>query len=320
VGWLVRPVGLASCALRTIEYIDGVGRVHRVSDESAAEVEREALWAFRGGAPVGLATELEFDLFPIGELWAGYLLWPAEHLTALAAAWTGALEQAPDTLTSTLAMLRLPPQGPFPEPLLNTTMVHLSYASTGGERGLAALRDGMRAVAEPAVDTTGPSDAARLSGIHLDPPAAVPARGMGRWLGPIIADVVVETFQAARIGQPDGLNMIELRHVESAAPGRDGALTRPPGPFLLHAVGAAASEQRRAEVDGCLARVEAVARPVDLGRAAPSFREGQPDPADAYTEPELRRLTQAAARTDPHRVFAFGRVPARIPGPDVGVP
>ena len=118
VGWLVRPFGLASSSLRTVEYVDGVGRIHRVSDEgderdesdeSADAVEREALWAFRGGAPVGIATELEFDLFPVSELWAGYLLWPAEHLTALAAAWTAALEQAPATLTSTLALLRLPP-------------------------------------------------------------------------------------------------------------------------------------------------------------------------------------------------------------------
>ena len=320
VGWLVRPYGLASSSLRAVEYVDGVGRLHRVSDDGGDEVEREALWAFRGGAPVGLATELEFDLFPVDDLWAGFLLWPAEHLTGLAAAWLTALAHAPDTLTSTLAVLHLPPQGPFPPPLLNTTVVHLSYASTGGEQGLTSLRDAMREVAEPAVDTTGPSDAATLSGIHLDPPVAVPARGTGRWLGPLPAGAVAGIFAAARIGQPDGLNMIELRHVATAAPARDGALTRPPGPFLLHAVGAADGDQRRADVDGYLARVEAAARPADLGRAAPSFREGQPDPADAYTEAELARLTQVATRTDPDRLFAFERVPARPPAPEIVLP
>jgi FAD/FMN-containing dehydrogenase len=324
VGWLARPFGLASASLRTVEYVDGVGRVHRVGDNSADggddEVEREALWAFRGGAPVGLATELEFDLFPVTELWAGYLLWPAEHLAGLAAAWIAALPQAPDTLTSTLSLLQLPPEGPFPETLLNTTVVHLSYASTGGEQGLASLRAAMRAVAKPAIDTTGPSDAATLSGIHLDPPVAVPARGLGRWLGPLTAGTVAQIFEAARIGRPDGLNMIELRHVDSAAPARDGALTRVPGPFLLHAVGAADSDQRRADVDAHLARVEAAARPADLGRAAPSFREGQPSPADAYPESELRRLTQVAAHTDPDRVFAFERVPDQPAAPEIVLP
>jgi FAD/FMN-containing dehydrogenase len=320
VGWLARPFGLASASLRTVEYVDGVGRVHRAGDDGADEVEREALWAFRGGAPVGLATELEFDLFPVTELWAGYLLWPAEHLAGLAAAWTDALPQAPDTLTSTLSLLQLPPEGPFPEPLLNTTVVHLSYASTGGEQGLTSLRAALRAVAEPAIDTTGPSDAATLSGIHLDPPVAVPARGLGRWLGPLTAGTVAQIFEAARIGRSDGLNMIELRHVDSAAPARDGALTRVPGPFLLHAVGAAGSDQRRADVDSYLARVEAAARPADLGRAAPSFREGQPSPADAYTQSELHRLTQVAAQTDPDRVFAFERVPDQPAAPEIVLP
>jgi FAD/FMN-containing dehydrogenase len=320
VGWLVRPFGLASSSLRAVEYVDGVGRIHRASGDSADDVEREALWAFRGGAPAGLATELEFDLFPVSDLWAGFLLWPAEHLTGLAVAWTNALAQAPDTLTSTLALLHLPPQGPLPDPLLNTTAVHLSYASTDGEQGLTALRSALRTVAEPSVDTTGPSDAARLSGIHLDPPAAVPARGMGRWLGPLPAGAVAGIFAAARIGQPDGLNMIELRHVATAAPARDGALTRPPGPFLLHAVGAADGDQRRADVDSFLARVETAARPADLGRAAPSFREGQPGPADAYTEAELRRLIQVSTRTDPDRVFAFARVPDQPPAPEIVLP
>jgi hypothetical protein len=141
----------------------------------------------------------------------------------------------------------------------------------------------------------------------------VPARGTGRWLGPLTADAVSAIFGAARVGQPDGLNMIELRHVDAPAgkrgPGRDGALIRVPGPFLLHAVGAADSDQRRADVDTYLGRVEEAARPADLGRAAPSFREGQPGPADAYTEPELRRLTALAAQTDPDRIFAFQRGP-----------
>jgi FAD/FMN-containing dehydrogenase len=314
VGWLVRPFGLASASLRAVEYVDGAGQVHRVSDDSTGEAGRAALWAFRGGAPAGLATELEFDLFPVSGLWAGYLLWPAAHLPALASAWAGALAAAPDTLTSTLSLLQLPPEGPFPQPLLNTTVVHLSYASAGGERDLAAMRSAMRAAAEPAVDTTGPSDAKTLAGIHLDPPSGIPARGTGRWLGPLTADAVTAIFAAARVGQPDGLNMIELRHVapaaSAAAAARDGALTRVPGPFLLHTVGAAPGDERRAEIDSYLRRVEDAARPADLGRAAPSFREGQPDPADAYPESERQRLTQVTAQGDPDRIFAFQRVPA----------
>ncbi len=223
VGWLARPFGLASSSLRAVEYVDGVGRVHRVSDDSADDIEREALWAFRGGAPVGLATELEFDLFPVSDLWAGYLLWPAEHLTALAAAWTGALEHAPDTLTSTLSLLADPAAGPVPRrpaehdrgaPVLRLDRRRAGpgAAARGDARGRRARRS-----TPPARPTPRPCPASTSTRRSPCPRAA-----LGRWLGPIIADVVVATFQAARIGQPDGLNMIELRHVDSAAQARNG--------------------------------------------------------------------------------------------------
>ncbi|HWG13066.1 MAG TPA: FAD-binding protein, partial [Streptosporangiaceae bacterium] len=213
VGWLARPFGLAAATLRSVQYVDGTGRVRLAAEDSPDPADREALWAFRGGAPVGIATELEFDLCPVTGLWAGYLLWPGHHLPALAAAWADALGAAPDTLTSTLSLLAIPPEGPFPDALKGTPAVHLSYASTAGEPGLAALRDALRAVAEPTVDTTGPADAARLATIHLDPPGGIPARGMGQWLAAAPADLIVAMADATRVGQPDGVSMIEIRHV-----------------------------------------------------------------------------------------------------------
>jgi hypothetical protein len=214
---------------------------------------------------------------------------------------------APDTLTSTLSLLGIPPEGPFPDVLKGTPAVHLSYASTAGEPGLAALRDALRAVAEPTVDTTGPADAARLATIHLDPPGGIPARGMGQWLTAAPADLIVAMAEAARVGQPDGLNMIEIRHVQSGAPAPDGALTRAPGPFLLHAVAAAGTDADRARVDTVLRNVKNSAAPADTGLAAPSFREGQPDAATACRPGDLRRLTAISQELDPAGVLMFVR-------------
>jgi FAD/FMN-containing dehydrogenase len=307
VGWLARPFGLASGSLRSVEYVDGDGRIRHAAQDSPDPADREALWAFRGGAPVGIATGLEFDLHPVDELWAGYLLWPGQHLPALAAAWADHLAEAPDALTSTLSLLGLPPEGPFPDELKGTAVVHLSYASIAGEAGLAGLRAALRAVAEPTVDTTGPADAATLTQIHLDPPPGIPARGLGQWLTEAPAELIVALADAARIGQKGGLNMIEIRHVASEAPAPDGALTRAPGPFLLHAVGAAPSDANRATVDAMLGGVLEAAAPADTGLSAPSFREGQPDDAGAFRPADLRRLTAIARELDPHRVLVFVR-------------
>ncbi len=312
VGWLTRPYGLASGSLRSVDYVDGTGRVRHAAEDSPDPADQDALWAFRGGAPVGIATELEFDLHPVADLWAGYLLWPGQHLPALAAAWAGHLAEAPDSLTSTLSLLALPPAGPFPDALKGTAVVHLSYCSVAGEAGLAGLRAALRAVAEPAVDTTGPADAATLAQIHLDPPGGIPARGMGQWLTGAPAELIVALAGAARIGQPGGLNMIEIRH---AGPGADlaarqvpdGALTRVPGPFLLHAVGAAPDDAARGRVDAALAAVLAAAAPADTGLSAPTFREGQPDDAGAYRPADQDRLTAIAAELDPDGTLAFVR-------------
>jgi NADPH:quinone reductase-like Zn-dependent oxidoreductase len=307
VGWLARPFGLASGSLRSVDYVDGTGRSRHAAEDSPDPADREALWAFRGGAPVGVATELEFDLHPVPDLWAGYLLWPGQHLATLAAAWAGALAEAPEALTSTLSLLGLPPEGPFPDELKGTAVVHLSYASVTGEAGLAGLRAALRAVAEPTVDTTGPADAEILTRIHLDPPSGIPARGMGQWLSAAPADLIVDLAGSARIGEPGGLNMIEIRHVASDAPAPDGALTRVPGPFLLHAVGAAPTDAGRAAVDAALNQVLEAAAPADTGLSAPTFREGQPDDAGAYRPAVLQRLVAISQQLNPDGVIVFVR-------------
>ncbi|MBV9795498.1 MAG: FAD-binding protein [Actinobacteria bacterium] len=312
VGWLARPFGLASGSLRSVDYVDGRGQVRHAAEDRPDQADRDALWAFRGGAPVGIATELEFGLYPVADLWAGYLLWPGDQLPALAAAWAGHLAEIPDALTSDLSLLALPPAGPFPDALKGTTVVHLSYASIAGEAGLAGLRAALRAAAEPAVDTTGPADPAKLAQIHLDPPGGIAARGVGQWLTAAPADLVVALADAARIGQPGGLNVIEFRHVGpgadlAARPVPDGALTSVPGPFLLHAVGLAPDDAARARVDAVLKKVLAAAAPADTGLSAPTFREGQPDDAGAFRPEVERRLRAISAELDPDGVLAFVR-------------
>jgi FAD/FMN-containing dehydrogenase len=311
VGWLVRPYGLASGSLRAVEYVDGEGIVRRAAEDAADPVDREALWAFRGGAAVGLATDLEIDLHPRGELWAGYLLWPGGELPQLAQAWTDALTSAPTRLTSTLSLLHISPAGPFPQELLGQVAVHLSYATTGGEQDLTAMREVVRAAAPPVIDTTGPADATALAAIHLDPPAGVPARGDAWWLNAEAASLVVSLFGLARIGQARGLGMIELRHVATTAPAYAGALSRPPAPFLLHAVGAAPDDTARSRVDEVLAEVADATAPAWLDRTVPSFREGQPDAGTAFGGAELARLTAVAEALDPGRVLVFQRGLAR---------
>jgi FAD/FMN-containing dehydrogenase len=310
VGWFVRKYGLASAALHAVEYVDGAGQLRRAAEDSTDPIDRKALWAFRGGAPVGIATSIEIALFRTPDLWTGSLLWPPGDLSPVATAWTAAIEAVSDSVTSSLSLLKLPPEGPFPDELLGNAVVHLSYASPDGKADLDVMRNAVHGAASPVVDTTGPGDVQSLSAIHLDPPNAVPARGTGRWLSSAATDLVGKIFDAARVGQPGGLSMIELRHTSSQAVGPHGALTNVPAPFLLHAVGEGADDDARTHTDAVLHNVETAGRVADIGRAAPSFREGQPDVADAWPPSDLAQLRDVRAALDPNRVLTFQRHPA----------
>jgi len=91
IGWLTAPHGLASAHLHAVDYVDGAGTARSATADADDEVDRAALWAFRGGGDVGIATALEFGLVAVPDLWAGYLLWPGDQLDAVAAAWSAAL-------------------------------------------------------------------------------------------------------------------------------------------------------------------------------------------------------------------------------------
>jgi FAD/FMN-containing dehydrogenase len=306
VGWLTRPHGLASAALRSVEFVDGEGVVREATEDAEREEDREALWAFRGGQPVGIATSLQFDLAPVPDLYAGYLLWPAADARAVVPAWAAALDALPSSVTSTMALLQLPPDDNFPPELRNSPAVHLSFASTTGADACSPLLDAVRAAAAPAVDTAGPSGAERLAGIHLDPPPGQPSRGVGRWLTDDAAARALDLFAAARIGESDGLRMIEVRHVAADASPRAGALTTVPAPFLMQGLGDASPEHLQ-NTEAALQRVERAAEPVDAGRAFPSFATGSSDPGAAFPEATAVRLATAAARLDPHGIFRFER-------------
>ena len=58
VGFLTRPHGMASSGLLAVDYVDGNGQIRRAEEDAPNAVDREALWAFRGGGGVGLATAL----------------------------------------------------------------------------------------------------------------------------------------------------------------------------------------------------------------------------------------------------------------------
>lgn len=315
VGWLTRPYGMASSSLLAVDYIDGSGQQRRAADDASDPVDREALWAFRGGGGVGIATRLTVELVAPEALWAGYQLWDITAFRPVAEVWASAMGEVGDALSTSISVLHTPPGSPLPASLRGVPIVHLALASPAGPDAAAPLLDALRGAPRPALDNTwAPADAARLAQIHLDPPDPLPALGIGRWLGPNTPALAGDVLHTA--AAPDSpVAMIELRNVDNSAPARDGAITSVPGPFLLHAVGLAADLDSRASTEQGLTQVRATARPADVGLAAASFAEGRAQVAEGLAPAGLRRLAAVSAAIDPHRRLA----PSRTLGTERGV-
>lgn len=300
-GWLTRPHGLASGSLTAVDYVDGAGQIRRASDDADDPTDRDAMFAFRGGGGVGLAAGLTFDLVRVEDLRAGFLLWPSEHLDAVVAAWVRALADIGPALNSSLGVLTAPGSPGVPKELRGARVVHLAVACASGPQDADALWEALGTVPSPTTNTWAPADADRLGGIHLDPPAAVPAIGMARWLDGTTPEVAVDVLRAA-VDSP--LEMAELRNVATDAGVRDGAMTRPPGDFMLHAVGGTDDPPAR---DASFARVRQAARSADTGLSIGSWVDGSTSVPDALPAAVRARVAAVRATIDPDGIIAPSR-------------
>ena len=298
LGWLSRPHGMASAALRSVEYVDGAGRIRVAAEDAADELDREAIFAFRGGGGVGVATSLEFDLVPVPDLHAGYLLWPVERLEVVVGAWASAVEKVGDDVATSVSVLHTPPAPPFPASLRGTPVVHLAVAASRGAAGAQPLLAAVRAAAAATVDTWGPADAAMLAQIHLDPPVATPALGEARWLTSAAPERAVDLLSVAAAPASE-IVMLELRSVGGDAPAREGAQTRAAGPYVLHAVAPLTSPEARPGIEEAFSDLREVAHQVDAGYSLGSWVEGATAVPDALPDDIRARVAGTADRVDP---------------------
>ena len=72
IGWYARRLGLQCNAITAVEVVLADGTFVRAT----ADADAELFWGLRGGgAPLGVVTALEFELFAIDSVVAGFLAW-----------------------------------------------------------------------------------------------------------------------------------------------------------------------------------------------------------------------------------------------------
>jgi FAD/FMN-containing dehydrogenase len=76
MGWLARRYGLAANSVLAVEIVTADGEARRAD----AEEHPDLFWAIRGGGgSFGVVTAIEFALYPLEQVYAGWLMWPFEQ-------------------------------------------------------------------------------------------------------------------------------------------------------------------------------------------------------------------------------------------------
>src|SRR5690242_11402790 len=216
IGWYARTHGLAANSLTAVELVIGDGTLVRASaDENPA-----LFWALRGGGgSFGVVTAMEFCSYPIESAYAGILMWDITETDRVLREWSAWAPGAPDEISTSFRVLRLPPMPDLPEFLQGRSLAVIDGAVLGSdERGEEILR-GLRAL-RPELDTFGRVPATSLVRLHMDPEGPSPFTSDSRMLGSFPGAAVDAFLAEAGPDATTSLLLAELRQL-------GGALARP---------------------------------------------------------------------------------------------
>jgi hypothetical protein len=207
-GPLSREFGVGSDHLRRVRLVtaDGVER-----DVDAGR-DPELFAALRGGkAGFGIVTELEVGLVPVARLYAGGVFFPGEAAPTILPAWRDWVATLPDEASSSIALLRLPPDPTLPPPLQGRFVVHLRFTTTASAERGAELLAPVRSLAEPIADLVGEMPAAALDAVHSDPTDPMPVWDASALLSELPDTALDALLAVAGPGVETPLIMAELR-------------------------------------------------------------------------------------------------------------
>jgi hypothetical protein len=303
IGWLSRRHGLTCNTITAAELVTAEGEQVRADSDQNAEL----FWALRGGGgDFGVVTALELELFPIAQVYAGSLMWPAQHGREILPAYLDWLRTVPDELTTGIRFLYLPPIPEVPEPLRGVPVIDVTGAFIGDAREGAALLDPLRSLAQPLIDGWAEIPASGLSRINGDPEQPTP----GLTHHTVVGDLTAEAAEAIiEVGGPDSgtpLLMVGTRHLGGAlasAPPDAGALGKVEGEHVVVGVGAVMAPDAGPAIQSALDEVIRALKPWATGTDYLNFADRPSDASRAFDADTYRRLLEVKAAVDPDGLF-----------------
>jgi hypothetical protein len=263
------------------------------------ETEPDLFWALRGGGgSFAIVTAIEFNLFPLTELYAGILWYPVDRAAEILKAWRAWTDEQPDEMTSVGRILQFPPIPEIPEPVRGQSFVVVQAIYAGepaeGERLVAPLR-----ALGPVMDTVAPIPTTELSRLHMDPEGPAPGSGDGGMLDDV-DDHLIDLFVERVVGTP--ILSAEIRHLGGAVARRDsrhGAIDAWDAPFVMFALGIAPTPEAREVVDAAVAALRETLEPWEADHTYLNFAETRRKAGTLFSSASYHRLRRIKAIVDP---------------------
>jgi FAD/FMN-containing dehydrogenase len=303
VGWQARKRGMQTNAVTAIELVTADGELIRADHDN----EPELFWALRGGGGnFGVVTALEFELYPLDEVYAGALFFPYERGDEVLHAWREWTQGLPDEVTSIGRLLQLPDLPEIPEAVRGQSFALVEAAFLGGEADGAELMRPLRELG-PSVDTFAMVPPKALTWLHMDPEDPVPYASGTIMTGDLPASAIDGLLEAAGPGSGARIESVELRHIGGAlarsAP-HHGARDTLDGSYLMFAVGAVMEPGDAEMVEAEAGRVVEALAPYASGSEYLNFVESPSyDTSKAFSAESWERLKRVRAEVDPEGVF-----------------
>jgi FAD/FMN-containing dehydrogenase len=309
VGWLARQYGAAAGSVRFAEVVTGDGRLRQVNEQSHSDL----FWGLRGGGGnFGIVTALEFELYPVKDVFGGFVVYPLalgkEALTAYAE-WT---KSVPDAMTSAVRLVHYPPAPVIPEPLRGASAIAIMACYNGSTSEGEALLKPLRSIGTPLLDTIRRMPYAQVGTIANDPAEAPPlftAMDSGG-LRALSSDAIDSLLRIAG-DRAAGIFLVEVRHM-------GGALARQPeasmpfsfrSPWFISALAAAPTPDALHGGERSLGTLLQALKPtltgerlingLDAGNAGPHLTRA------GYSPESYQRLVALKNKYDPGNIFRF---------------
>ncbi|GAA4859750.1 FAD-binding oxidoreductase [Pseudonocardia benzenivorans] len=304
LGPMARRFGFAADHVRRFTLVTADARIRDVTPET----EPDLFWAVRGGkGNFGIITEIEFDLMPVTRFYGGAVAFGAADAAAVLHAWREWAPTLPEDTTTSVALLRVPPDPALPEPLRGRFVVALRFAHLGPADEGAALLAPMRTVAEPVLDMVADLPYAAVDAVHMDPTDPMPVWDRGGALRELPAEAVDALLATAGPDVDVPLAMVELRllggavgrpaEIPNAVSGREAA-------FSLYTLGVLAGPPVEVVAASTAAVLEAM-RPWACARGLVNLL-GQAGPARVaalWDDADRARLRSIREGVDPTGLF-----------------